>query len=51
MLNIEIFKDYLLNFSSIIQTVEKLQAFKIRANISLDGRTAAAEMLFILKLN
>ena len=47
MLNIKIFKDYMPNFSSIIQTY---RPFKIHAYISLEGRTAAAEMLLILKL-
>ena len=48
-LTITIFKAYLPNFSSIIQTVPKLQEF-LRL-YSLEGRTAAAEKRLLLKLN
>ena len=50
MLNIKIFKDYLPNFSSIIQ-LRSYRHFKIRSYTSLEGRTAAAEILLILKLS
>ena len=50
MLNIKIFKDYLPNFSSILQRLRSYRHFKIHAYICLEGRIEAEEMLLILKL-